>query len=100
MPRKTNRAATADKAVLQQIPAELLAQLIPGPATAAPLEAVFQRFKKAFTNAPFHIAHVQGEFAELESHRNSVHGRCTWSSVGPMRRTAASQRATVTVITA
>lgn len=47
MPRKM-KAATADKAALPQIPAELLEKLIPGPVTAGQLEDIFQQFKKAF----------------------------------------------------
>ena len=47
MPRKTN-TATADKAALPRIPAELLEQLIPGPVTPGQLEDIFQQFKEAF----------------------------------------------------
>ena len=47
MPRKSNTAA-ADRAVLPQIPAELLHTLIPGPVTPGQLEDIFQKFKKAF----------------------------------------------------
>ena len=47
MPRKT-KTATADKAALPRIPAELLEQLIPGPVTPGQLEDIFQQFKKAF----------------------------------------------------
>ena len=47
MPRKTN-TATADRAALPRIPAELLEQLIPGPVTAGQFEDIFQHFKKAF----------------------------------------------------
>ena len=47
MPRKMN-TATADRAALPQIPAELLEKLIPGPVTPGQFEDIFQKFKKAF----------------------------------------------------
>ena len=47
MPRDTN-TATADKAALPRIPAELLEKLIPRPVTPGQLEDIFQQFKKAF----------------------------------------------------
>ena len=64
MPRKTNKTATADRAAMPQIPAELLEQLIPGPVTPGQLEDLFQRFKKAF------IERALG--TEMRQHRGRI----------------------------
>ena len=74
MPHKTKTAA-ADKAAMPRIPAELLEQLIPGPATQRQLEDIFQQFKKAF------IERVLG--AEMSHHLGYAPGQAKphWASI-------------------
>ena len=92
MPRKTNKAATADNAALPQIPAELLEQLIPGPVTPAQLEAVFQRFKKAFIERALgaemgqHLGYEPGQ-AKPEgtaNHRNGKSAKTVLTDTGAL----------------
>ena len=92
MPRKTNKAATVDNAALPQIPAELLEQLIPGPVTPMQLEAVLQRFKKAFIERALgaemgqHLGYEPGQ-AKPEgtaNHRNGKSAKTVLTDTGAL----------------
>ena len=92
MPRKTNKAATVDNAALPQIPAELLEQLIPGPVTPTQLEAVLQRFKKAFIERALgaemgqHLGYEPGQ-AKPEgtaNHRNGKSAKTVLTDTGAL----------------
>ena len=82
MPHKTKTAA-ADKAAMPRIPAELLAQLIPGPVTPGQFEDIFQQFKRAFIERALgaemshHLGYAPGQAKPhgAVNHRNGDRGR-------------------------
>ena len=79
MPRKST-TASADKAALPQISAELLEQLIPGPVTPGQFEDIFAHFKKAFIERALgaemshHLGYAPGQDKPEggANHRNGV----------------------------
>ena len=91
MPRKTN-TATADKAALPRIPAELLEQLIPGPVTPGQLEDIFQRFKKAFIERALgaemshHLGYAPGQAKPdgAVNHRNGKSAKRVLTDTGAL----------------
>ena len=93
MPRKTKtKTAAADQAALQQIPAELLEQLIPGPVTPGQLEDIFQKFKKAFIQQALgaemshHLGYAPGQ-AKPEgavNHRNGNSAKTVLTDTGAL----------------
>jgi putative transposase len=89
MPRKI-KTATADRAALPQIPAELLQKLIPGPVTPGQLEDIFQQFKKAFIQQALgaemshHLGYAPGQ-AKPEgavNHRNGKSAKTMLTDTG------------------
>ena len=91
MPRKT-KTATADKAAVPRIPAELLEQLIPGPVTPGQLEDIFQQFKKAFIERALgaemshHLGYAPGQ-AKPEgavNHRNGKSAKRVLTDTGAL----------------
>jgi len=91
MPRKTN-TATADKAALPRIPAELLEQLIPGPVTPGQLEDIFQQFKKAFIERALgaemshHLGYAPGQAKPdgAVNHRNGKSAKRVLTDTGAL----------------
>jgi len=91
MPRKT-KTATADKAALPRIPAELLEQLIPGPVTPGQLEDIFQRFKKAFIERALgaemshHLGYAPGQAKPdgAVNHRNGKSAKSVLTDTGAL----------------
>ena len=91
MPRKTN-TATADRAALPRIPAELLEQLIPGPVTAGQFEDIFQHFKKAFIERALgaelsqHLGYAPGQAKPdgTVNHRNGKSAKTVLTDTGAL----------------
>ena len=79
MPRKST-TASADRAALPRISAELLEQLIPGPVTPGQFEDIFAHFKKAFIERALgaemshHLGYAPGQDKPEggANHRNGV----------------------------
>ena len=91
MPLKTN-TATADKAALPRIPAELLEQLIPGPVTPGQFEDIFQHFKKAFIERALgaelsqHLGYAPGQVKPdgATNHRNGKSAKTVLTDTGAL----------------
>ena len=91
MPTKKT-AATAALAAQPPIPAELLAQLIPAPVTAAQLDDIFARFKKAFIERALgaemshHLSYAPGEAKPegVDNHRNGHSGKTVLTDTGAL----------------
>jgi putative transposase len=91
MPRKT-KTATADKAAVPRIPAELLEQLIPGPVTPGQLEEIFQQFKKAFIERALgaemnqHLGYAPGQAKPqgAVNHRNGRSAKTVLTDTGAL----------------
>ena len=91
MPRKM-KTALADQAALPQIPAELLAKLIPGPVTAGQLEDIFQKFKKAFIQQALgaemshHLGYAPGQIKPegAVNHRNGSSAKTVLTDTGAL----------------
>ena len=89
MPRKST-TATADKAALPQISAELLEQLIPGPVTPGQFEDIFAHFKKAFIERALgaemshHLGYAPGQYKPEggANHRNGVSTKTVLTDTG------------------
>ena len=91
MPSKTE-TATADKAALPRIPAELLEQLIPGPVKAGQLEDIFQQFKKVFIERALgaemshHLGYAPGQAKPdgAVNHRNGKSAKRVLTDTGAL----------------
>ena len=91
MPRKTN-TATADRAAVPRIPAELLEQLIPGPVTPGQFEDIFQHFKKAFIERSLgaelsqHLGYAPGQAKPdgAVNHRNGKSAKTVLTDTGAL----------------
>jgi putative transposase len=90
MPRKKKEPVSTPAI---DLPKELLERLIPGPMTAAGLEDVFQRFKKAFMEQALgaelgmHLKSAEGAMqpSGRRNHRNGRGGKTVLTDGGPVR---------------
>ena len=93
MPMRTKMTATADGAVLPQIPRELLDELVKGPMTAQRVESVTQQFKKALiervmcAEMSHHLGYEPGAAKpeDATNHRNGKSGKTVLTGDGPLR---------------
>jgi putative transposase len=90
-PKKKNDGAV--DATLPEIPAELLDQFVTGPMTAASVEAVMRKFKKAILERALgaemthHLGYAPGgeKPAGTSNHRNGSSGKTVLTDDGPLR---------------
>lgn len=93
MPSKTKKSPVVAKAVLPQIPKELLDQFVTGPMTAEAVNDVSVAFKKALIERAMegelshHLGYAPGAAKpeEASNHRNGKSGKTVLTDDGPLR---------------
>ena len=93
MLRNLKTAAASGKAVLPQLSAQMLEELIPGPVTKEQFEDIFQNFKKAFIeralNAEMshHLGYAAGQAKpeDATNHRNGSSAKTVITDTGSVR---------------